>query len=358
MTFKLRNLLLLTLLVYLTSLSGCKKDETKEPDSNVSWNKIGLDGLFVNRLAIKNNILYAATNNGIYKKSIRTDEAFTSIGLQGKNILDLIVFTESEIIVTVGSRLSITQEPGLYKTTNSGGSWQAMGYFGIDGVTEEVKRLYQDSAQPNTIYAGGPAIVAKSVDKGASWQKIYGFWQGAGTGVDLLGINPKNSGEFWYGGQGPIENGYLGYLKNGDSFKEWSNLVSNPSGAREIVFDTLTKQTIYVGFSGGLVKTSDNGNTWKMVMDGYQEGLRFFYGIGISRHGPKTVFAGGWLKQVEPQPLTLFVSKDSGETWESLTYPDEVYGGVYHLKVVSEAGRDRIFLALARGGVYEVIMSH
>ena len=50
-------------------------------------------------------------------------------------------------------------------------------------------------------------------------------------------------------------------------------------------------------------------------------------------------------------------SINGGDTWEESTYADEDQGGIFDLKVISTEGTERIFLALDKGGVYEVMMN-
>jgi photosystem II stability/assembly factor-like uncharacterized protein len=129
--------------------------------------------------------------------------------------------------------------------------------------------------------------------------------------------------------------------------------VDNPTVAVEVAF-TNSGSHIFAGFEGALMKTSNNGDTWKQVIDGHTDGLRFFYGIGKSDVRQSHMYAGGWLKGVDEQSLVLYISRDSGETWETKTFEDETSGGIYSMKVISSGNRDRVFVGLDGGGVYEV----
>ncbi|MGI8600989.1 MAG: hypothetical protein ACR2KB_17170, partial [Chitinophagaceae bacterium] len=84
---------------YLTSLSSlvifivigfgifsCNTDDDspgKEDQNHFVWKKIGLNGLKVKKLVLLDNMLYAATEDGIYKKNINQEGSFEAIGLQG-----------------------------------------------------------------------------------------------------------------------------------------------------------------------------------------------------------------------------------------------------------------------------------
>ncbi len=157
----------------------------------------------------------------------------------------------------------------------------------------------------------------------------------------------------WLGGQGGIEDGYLVRLENEIEKNRWVDLVANPTTVKKIVFDTQNPQSIYVGFEGALLKTSTNGQSWETLIDEH-ENSKFFYGIAISEIDNNKIFASGWLKGNEPQPLVLYYSENKGLTWYQEIYSPEAFGGVKDMLLKSEGNKERLFLALDKGGVYEV----
>jgi photosystem II stability/assembly factor-like uncharacterized protein len=197
-------------------------------------------------------------------------------------------------------------------------------------------------------------VLAKSTDKGTTWQPLWGGWGFIGTGM-VVETNPKNPSDIWFGGQGGIEDGYLIHWQNETVQNEWYDLVPNPTVPKAIAFDNSTPQTIYVGWEGELNKTSDAGATWEMLIDRHEES-HFFFGVGVSSSSPDLIFAGKWVKGEEQQPLTLYYSQDGGDTWEEDTHADEDHGGIFDLAVISTEEGERIFLALDTGGVYEVLV--
>jgi photosystem II stability/assembly factor-like uncharacterized protein len=167
-------------------------------------------------------------------------------------------------------------------------------------------------------------------------------------------LNPFKPTDLWYGGQGGIENGYVGYLRNEQPVTQWSDLVDNPTVAVEVEFTKSINENIFVGFEGALMKTSNNGDDWKQVIDGHVNGLRFFYGIDKSVDDENRVYAGGWLKGMEHQSLVLYSTRDAGENWETTVFEQEQSGGIFTMKVVNDGGHDKIFVGLDGGGVYEI----
>ena len=347
----LQRLALLAIIIAI--FSSCDDNDVISPTPDPTFRKIGPSNLKVYKLVVYGeDSLFAATNDGVYVKKVDSDAAFVQIGLKGRNVLDIVVFTPEHFIATTGNRGFTSDTPGIHETLDGGISWQKR-VFGDDHNEETAHSLSQHPTIAGTVYGTGSTVVAKSVDHGKSWQVIWGNWGGFASGTSVAEVNPFLETDVWYGGQGGIENGYLGYLRNEEPAKQWNDLVDNPTVAVEVAFPR--KHHILAGFEGALMKTSDNGETWEKVIDGHTDGLRFFYGIDQSHIRQSNVYAGGWLKGVEEQLLTIYISHDSGSTWEAITFEDEKSGGIYCLKVIDEGNRDGVFVGLDGGGVYEVL---
>lgn len=346
--------MLTAVLLLIASFSSCKKDESQNNPKGLTWKKIGLGGLTVNRLELIGNNLYAMTSDGLYVKNIQTNGGFNLAGLKGKNLLDIAVFSQTHIIASFRNK-NDAGNVALYETVDGGTNWTVkQNNFGSAGFPEPITDLHWDK-QNNILYATGLGVLAKSPDKGATWTPLWGQWGVLATGM-MMEQNPKFPNEIWFGGQGSIENGYLVHAVNEAVVKDWSSLVQNPTVPKAIGFDTKTPQNIYVGWEGELIKTPDNGNTWQTLMDRHED-AHFFFGIGISKNNPDQIFTAKWIKGAPTQPLTLYSSSDGGNTWKENTFENENKGGVFDLVIVSENNRERIFLGLDGGGVYEVIVN-
>lgn len=338
-------------------ISSCDTDNGADQDvqNRFLWKKIGLDGLKVNKLVLEDNLLYAATENGIYKKNIDQEDSFEAIGLQGKNIEAILVLNHQEIIVSVADfKDDILIE--LLVTTNGAQTWEVMETnFGGGFGSHELWDFLRPSNSDNIIYATSNYLLARSEDRGITWAPIWGDWQQFARPTSALAINPLIPDEIWLGGQGAIENGYLVHLENGIEKNRWVDLVPNPTTVKKIVFDTQNPQSIYFGFEGALLKTSTNGQSWQTLIDEH-ESARFFNGINVSELDNNKVFATGWLKGGEPQPLILYYSTDKGLTWNQDVFTAEPFGGVEDMLLKTDGNKERLFLALDKGGVYEVIV--
>lgn len=311
----LPNFLMITLMIL--AVSSCNNDDV--PDQNnqnhFTWKKIGLNGLKINKLVLRDNFLYAATDDGIYKKNIDQESSFEAIGLQGKNIETILVFDREEILASMLD-FKDGEKIGIYRTTNAGQAWEIMETNFGDGIDPHIVwEFLRPFDSGNTIYATSNYLLARSEDKGFTWTPVWGDWGQFAKATSAVAVNPILPDEIWLGGQGGIEDGYLVRLENGIEKNRWLDLVPNPTTVKKIAFDTQNPQSIYVGFEGALLKSSTNGQSWVTLIDEHQSS-KFFFGINISELDNNKIYAGGWLKGNEPQPLVLYYSVDKGSTWK------------------------------------------
>lgn len=353
-----RTILFITALLFF--FSGCVEDNEFKPIKSGSFTLVNheLNGISVNELVIKGDWIFAATTNGVYGKQLNVPSSkFLPLGLQKNDVRDIHAFTVSEIIASVVNFTTTNTEVKIYKTTNSGKTWDIF-ETNFGGSDERFKDGLSDfeaiPGEPNHLYASGQLVVAKSLDKGKTWTPIWGEWASAAQPLMTLALNPLKPDEVWVGGQGSIENGYLIKLKNEQEEKSWYDLVPNPTTVKEIVFDRDNPQSIYVGWEGELSKSIDNGKTWQTLINA-QENSDFFHGIGISPTKSSRVYAGRWIKGREVQKLEVYYSEDRGATWKTEEFPQIAQGGVWDLKVIKLGNKDRIFMGLDKGGIVELI---
>jgi hypothetical protein len=337
------------------SILACQSDDQLPDDDSFELKSLGLSGVRVNELRLKGNSLFAVTGDGIYKTEIGSDVPMTLLGLKGKNILSAALLTDTELLASIrDAENNIGAEPELFRSTDGGATWQVLeNNFGGE-IKEPIFHFEWNTAKPGVLFGTGNQVVAKSLDKGITWVPIWGDFDMFANRMRAF-INPVKPNDIWAGGQGGIENGYLIHLRNEQEVGFWNSLVPNPTTVKKVVFDTQTPQGIYVGWEGELSRTTNEGQTWETLIDRHEES-HFFFGIGFSTADPNLVIAGKWEKTDGPQPLELFYSFDKGNTWEVKNFPEVTYGGIQDLIVKTEAGKERIFVGLDKGGVYEIVL--
>lgn len=344
------NMMLCAVLFAASCSNGMENDE-----NGLNFNLTGLEGRIIWRLDKSEKFIFAATDEGLYKRS-RFGGAWELIGFEGIKTQAITVFSDTEIIVSTYENNDASLA-AVHHTTNGGETWQIKHPSGESddsygaGNGEPMFNLVQDPGNPNTLYSTGTSVVAKSYDRGDSWMPVYGDWGGFATGLSYLGVNPQNTSEVWAGGQNAIEGGIL--LKSedgGESWREWFGLVSNPTTVKSALFHG--SGDVFVGFEGALIKTEDGGISWKTLI--HSEENRFFFGIVSHPDDPSVLYAGGWLKRFdEPQPLIIYKSSDKGDTWEEINVVGVEYGGIYDM-LVEPGSPSKIYLGLYKGGVYEM----
>lgn len=334
-------------------------DDSPQPTNEVEWKSHGLDNHIAYKLQIFDDKIYVVTDKGFYFKSRQNNsQNWHLLGFENKSCESFLLLNENEIIVSLINRQDPTQS-GLFKTVDGGLTWTEFtnGFGGGDG-NESVYDISVNPEDSSIYYAVGAFVVARSNDRGMSWEPVFGEWQGFASGLAFVKVNPYQPSHIWAGGQNGIEQGLLLHSsEGGNDWNHWLDLVEAPSVPKEVAFHPTKHQEVYVGFEGALIKTPDNGTSWETLIESDES--KFYFGIGINKTNPDRIYAGGWLKRFdEPQPFIIYASKDGGKNWQEYQYENEDFGGVYDMELVSEDGKDKLYLGLYKGGVYEVVFNN
>ena len=248
------------------------------------------------------NVFYIGVNNGGVWKT--TDFGRTWFPIFDEqptgSIGDIIVAPSNPNTIYVASgeglqRPDLSVGDGMYKSTDAGKTWIHIGLK--DG--QQIGGLAIDPTNENRVFAAvlghpyGPNTergVYRTLNGGVSWEKV--LYKDENTGAIQVVIDPKDPNtiyaDMWAGRQGPWENG------------AWN------------------------GTESGLFKSTDAGNTWKKLVNGFpttQQGLGRI-GFCIAPNDPKRLYAtvdageyGG-----------VYRSDDAGETWSKSTSDGRFWG--------------------------------
>ncbi|GGD51350.1 WD40/YVTN/BNR-like repeat-containing protein [Lacimicrobium alkaliphilum] len=345
----------ISLIVSILFLAACNSSEDgkasiPEPDPTPEFTSQGLDGHIIHRLISTPQQLYAGTDQGLYVS--QQEGQWQRLTEQNWEVMDLAIVDDTRLLVSY----KIDAKFFLAESTDSGQTWQIpqSDFGGTDqqsqGLSEPIRRMqyHQDK-----LYGVGYNVLAVSEDFGRNWQLLAGSWNGFATGMSALTVN-SNGVDIWYGGQGAIENPLLMHYRTDnmtyEAFPDIDELLSVPSTVKGIVFAPDSSHTLFVSGEGGIIKSSDNGETWQALNT--NDNSRFYFDLVLDPDNKDILYTAGWNKNFEdPQSLIVEISEDGGQSWESYQHPDnDLFGGVFSMVIHQQ----QLYLGLYKGGVMQV----
>jgi len=230
---------------------------------------------------------------------------------------------------------------GVWKTLDGGVNW-----FPISDSTfhsSSVGAITVAPSDPNILYVGmGEAEmrnsisfgdgVYKSIDAGKTWkhiglEKTYA--------ISTIAVHPKNPDLVYVCAMGKVfgANPERGLYRSKDGGKTWERVLykNDSTGCISVALDPANPRVIYAGLwqayrnnyslnsggaGGGLLKSTDGGDTWKNISEnpGLPVGLLGKITVAVSPVKNTRVWA-----MVENENGGLFMSDDEGEHWSRTT---------------------------------------
>ena len=230
---------------------------------------------------------------------------------------------------------------GVFKSTDGGGTWQAIN-AGLGGT--EVAALAIDPTTPRTLYAGTfGGGVFKSTDGGSSWQAINAGL--SGSAVIALAIDPTTPRTLYAG----TADG--GALKSTDGGGSWQPVNAGLSGTRvqTLAIDPTSPRTLYAGTYGGAFKSTNGGGTWQAINAGLSN--TSVQALAIDPTTPRTLYAGTYDNGDPNRTEGVFKSMDGGERWQAMN------AGLSHIPVWALAidpATPSTLYAGTSGGVFSI----
>ncbi|TEU13337.1 MAG: hypothetical protein E3J21_18765 [Anaerolineales bacterium] len=246
----------------------------------------------------------------------------------------------------------------LYRSTDGGGSWQAMGRGLPAAFPISALAVSPDYGRDRTIYAGGNYLVPRifvSPDGGESWQASGQGLPESSSGIDAIALSPgyamDHTAYAWVKNRGLYRStDASGSWEQAFEEEEWSvqSLVLSPRFP--------TDGMLFVGaLFGQLHQSFDGGFTWQDLSAGLPSGTVWVRALVLSpdSENDSTLFAGldeGVIK-----------STDGGRTWRPVNAglplkDDSKPPSVLSLAISPDYASDgTLFVGLVDYGVYRSV---
>ena len=306
--------------------------------ANAQLTYIGLSHQKKNRqrpnIRLKSDTLFVPTNNGLFKKSIHsTDTNWIEAGFQGMDINDFVLIGDDTIICVVDSS---GENSSIFISTDNGNSY----YNSTNGAGKTdfnffpMTRVNFNPKNHNDLLIQSGTCVARSLNFGKTWTKIYGEWDLIAYQTNGLSFHPLDTSSIYSCGEYSIFHSYVHYSNNGGIDWETSNYEQNQA-VNQMVFHPTDDNIIIAGKEGHISRSTDKGKTWTNVYD--SPNYEYIVTMEFDPNNPNTIYASGGAFDVKDS-VRIFRSDDAGKTWgvwKTFLIPDKVnHPGVMVFKLL------------------------
>ncbi len=307
------------------------------------WSDLELLGRRVERMRSGQGLLYACTNDGLYRQpSTVAESAWVFLGFAGQTVHDLLPVSAESLIVARDVTGSGADTVALWRSTDGGLSWTPFqNGFGAGGSpsARQVIALLGLPHAPGTILAAARGVhIGKSTDGGMTWKKVCCL------GGLFLHFLTRGISTVWTGGESNAESAIL--RRSTDDGETWtSSSISAYTSAYPAVamaFDPADSVHAFLGIPGGLFETHDNGGSWGQVS--MPNGCSCSE-LGTRAFAPLRLYVNGILGQGS----TVFKTDDGGASWTPLSFESPGHGSVRAILVHSGPVADTLFLGMESG---------
>ena len=373
----------------------------KSTDGGSTWRAISdaVPSLSVGDLAmdpINHNIVYLGTGEsnasgdsyagtGLYR-STDAGASWSFLGLENSRHIGRIAIdpinTSTIFVAATGTLFGTNPDRGIYRTTNSGESWERVLYVSDSTAAIDV---VINPTDPNIIFAAmwerirNPTIrqvgglstgIWKSTDGGTNWTRLQGglptpsqnngriglaiapsnpntslcqlcdhpgnfigFWRSTNGGTSwqsrLVSPDPGSfSGFGWYFGKiwvhptnaTTVYFGDVSMWKSTDGAAHWSDITGIMHVDQHAWWQNPSNpNSVYNGNDGGVFKSTNGGTSWTKL---YDLPITQFYAMTIDQLNPERLYGG---TQDNSTPRTLDGQTDN---WDVIFYGDGFYSVV------------------------------
>ena len=270
-------------------------------------------------------------NSDILYGAVRTDSVFVSrdrgyswqiLGSPvpgGGMIKSIAVSPHDTSRILCGVKVGVVDK--IVRSTDDGATWTQTwsGVFSFYGKPVECK-----SSHPDTCYTMGSDSLWRSTDFGASWflvRVVSGFDAWCDAELDPYNADIMMVGDYT-----------TGIWKTTDAGLDWYKVLATSGSAEipSIAYDPFNRNTLYAGHygdGGGLLKSTDGGESWfclstpiKPDCSSTNGGNSWWVTCSTKQHGYVYFGTYGSL------PQGIFLSRDAGSSWSMIDSGLQVSG--------------------------------
>lgn len=328
-------------------------DCSPQSSGQAGWSYLGLEGVSITSFANTPWGLFVGSGSGVYRchpESLR----WQHMGLENHGVSSLVFLAGPTPRLLVGMSHHGAGAPwhALYSTENAGRTWTVS----VDGLTprdpQDLLRVYSlavDPGDPDRVFLGTTAAVARSTNGGASWEWVFNDDRAWGPGLRSLTISPHRDGHVWASGSHAAAYGLIN--RTGDWGQTWQSTDPTPyhdNVIYSLVVDDLSENRLWAGAAGGILYSEDFGTTWSYVDldDGVSQRIRLITEILFV--GARIFAVGGTNRPFPDMSTGLvgYLSEDRGATWTRFDPPPGTRGAA----AATSTEGDRLLVAIADGG--------
>ena len=253
---------------------------------------------------------------------------------------------------------------GVWKTVNNGTTWTPVfdreGSYSIGAIALDPKNPLtvwvgtgENNSQRSVSYGNG---LYRSDDGGKTWRNVG---LKISEHVGRIAIDPKDSSIVYVAAQGPLwgPGGDRGLFKTTDNGKTWKNIlnISENTGVTDVVIDPQNPETIFAasyqrrrhmftlidgGPESAIYKSTDAGATWNKLRAGLPTTEMGRIGLAVSPVDSNVIYA---TVEAADRKGGIFRSNDRGGSWER---PNEFdAGAMYYARIVADPRDvDRVYV--------------
>ncbi len=224
------------------------------------------------------------------------------------------------------------------RSTDGGDSWDSVSSFGSDIGPVKIDPLDSRTIFTAGVWAIDPDFSFSYVSRngGLSWHGIFLTLSRYETG-SVIEFDPADPRTIYIG------NGPATLWRSTDGGYTWDSLSVPPDGISCLAISAVDDNTMYLGNTKGVLKTTDGGGTWKQVRFSFN--VYNVSSIAVDPTGADIVYAGVF--SFGATPGGVYKSTDGGKTWSPKNNDTDTTDQSVGILSINPKNPDQIFRAFS-----------